>query len=200
MGKSFVVILLLLLLGLGGYSVYRSWPYLSPRLQVLKASLANIKPDSGSNSDSGSTPAPTVAVSPTPEPKISFTDNQVITQYLQTNVAVKSHEGTAVCAYKILALNEPQPQRLYLLSLCQEYYEKSGQKVPGTGIVIPVALNLTWTDSSFSIQSHTVPESGSKFSSSMKQIFPDDINNYFTSDQYATDVTALQQTVNSAVY
>jgi hypothetical protein len=113
---------------------------------------------------------------------------------------MKGFNGNVYCAYDVLKRTEPKPDSLYLLVLCQEYYEKLKTKYPGTGITVPLSLSLKWNGEGFEITGHKIPKMGANYEASLKSIFPADLAQNINSDKYSENIKALQQKVDSAVY
>lgn len=196
MGKSLIIILVVGLFALVGYSVYSALPLVRPQVQKI-ISWRPTPPSPTVQPQVTASPSATIT---TPTPTDLFANSLSITDYLQSKIGMKGFNGNVYCAYKVLDSSGSKPQTLYLLALCQEYYEKNTAKLPGTGIVVPVALSLKWTGEAFDITSHKTPAPGSEYETSLRSIFPQTLAGEILTDKFATDIKLLQQKVDSAVY
>ncbi len=203
MSKSLIVILIIAILALAGYAVYSAYPLIAPKLNAL-TNQAAVVPSPTISATPAVTASPSAVISPNPTPiaipKSQLENNLTINDYLKSKVAIKGFDGNVYCAYEILAETGAHPDTLYLLALCQEYYEKQQTKYPGTGVIVPIALQLKWVGDSFTIVKHQTPKLGSDYAADVRSIFPSAIAQNILNDKYSLQTKNLQQKVDSAVY
>lgn len=189
-------------MALTGYAVYSAYPMIAPKLNTLTNKTPEPAPTVSATP--AMTASPSALISPLPDivttAQSEFENNLTINDYLKSKVAIKGFSGNVYCAYDILSETGSRPEILYLLALCQEYYEKQQTKYPGTGLVVPIALQLKWAGDSFTVIKHQTPKMGSAYEADVRSIFPTALAQNILSDKYSLQIKSLQQRVDSAVY
>jgi hypothetical protein len=100
--------------------------------------------------------------------------HDVTTNYVDKTIGVASFGGKPFCAYRILDVEESGDNiNEYVFAICQEYYLKDNTKLAkGTGVSLPVALNIGKRDGAFRILGHQEPADGDRYSVDVQRIFP----------------------------
>ncbi len=98
---------------------------------------------------------------------------EVIQLALTDRIGIASFGGEPFCSYELLMplqIDAKGTIKVYLQVSCNEFYEKSGVLLRGTGISIPVALTLEEREEGWSVENQT-PEAGN-WGPSIHEIFP----------------------------
>ncbi len=189
MGRSFIILLMLSIFGLIGFTLYRQLPLL--KTAFTSSSISKILP--------AKDPAPTFSPVPsTPTPvEPDYENNLAINDYLVSHIALRIKNGDIYCAYSLL---DKTDTKVYLISMCEEFTRSSAGKLAlVSGQVIPVVLNVTIDGVSLTVKSHTTPQPGSAYASDVKTLFPAQIANTILSDKFAIISTFLQQKIDSQI-
>ena len=101
---------------------------------------------------------------------ISQTEN--IEDYLVTNIGISAFGGKVFCAYEPLNVEQGVEGKLYLWTLCQEYYLEQESLIPGSGVSLPVALRIREQDGPYEIIDHLVPRNGTHYGPDVRATFP----------------------------
>lgn len=104
-----------------------------------------------------------------------FTDPEVeesINDYLVEHVAITGFGGLAFCGHELLNADQGKEGFLYLWALCQEYHLEQGPLTDGSGISLPVALQIEPKDHQIEIIGHLIPRDGSYYGPDVRDIFP----------------------------
>ena len=180
MTKVMFLLVLLPVLLLGGFTIYKSLPQIQGVLkeknlfpQVQQLIAEQITPTSP---DQNPTPQPEVfnqrsTITPTPIPPV-WKNSDLIKTYLAQNIGIKSQSGKVVCAYRAFDSDSLAPAALHLFALCQEYYKSDGKIQTGSGLQTPIILKLLWKNGEFQITGYAVPGLGDKYASDTKSMFP----------------------------
>ncbi len=95
-----------------------------------------------------------------------------INDYLVEHIAIIGYGGDAYCAYEMLNAEQGTGAELYLWTLCMEYYFKQGLLTGGSGISLPVALQIEQQNDHIEIIGHLVPQDGNDYGPDVRSIFP----------------------------
>ena len=116
--------------------------------------------------------------------------------YLATNVGESGFGGTVFCAYEFLNAELGTKGKMYTWVHCQEYYLRGESLLLGTGISVPVALELRQTNGEYTIIGHRQPRSGTNYGQDVRAIFPCSTWSEIFDPHY---VPTLQQTLEMKV-
>ena len=95
-----------------------------------------------------------------------------ITEYLAEQIAITGFGGKAYCAYQMLPAEQGKDGYLYLWAFCQEYYLEEGSLTEGSGISVPVALQIEQENLQIKIVGHLLPRDGTYYGPDVRSIFP----------------------------
>ena len=92
--------------------------------------------------------------------------------YLVTSLGINSRGGQVFCACEPLLAGESIGSSLYLWVLCEEYYVEQGELESGSGLSLPVELQLAEDDGQPRIIGHRVPRDGAYYGPDVRDLFP----------------------------
>jgi hypothetical protein len=92
--------------------------------------------------------------------------------YLAANVGVSASGGEVFCAYEPLDAEQGEDGRIFIWAMCYEYYLEEDTLMPGTGISVPVVLQIEQTDDRYQIVGHLLPRDGTFFGPDVQASFP----------------------------
>jgi hypothetical protein len=95
-----------------------------------------------------------------------------INDYLAEHIAIIGFGGKPYCAYEMLNADQGKGGNLYIWALCQEYTLDGGSLRDGSGISLPVALQIQQDNQPIEIMGHLVPRDGSYYGPDVRSIFP----------------------------
>lgn len=95
-----------------------------------------------------------------------------INDYLATHIGITSRGGDVYCAYELLDAGRATQGKLYIWALCQEYDVEQGSLKTGSGISLPVALQIQEKNGLTEIIGHLVPRDGEYYGPDVRSIFP----------------------------
>jgi hypothetical protein len=95
-----------------------------------------------------------------------------INEYLAEQVAIIGFGGEAYCAHDIMNAAQVKDGELYLWALCQEYYQEGELLKEGSGISLPVDLQIQGKDQKIMVMGHRIPRDGSYYGPDVRSIFP----------------------------
>lgn len=99
----------------------------------------------------------------------------VVHGYLKEKIAVSSFGDETFCSFEVLGYDEVDDTlNLYLWTLCSELYVAEGQIKEGGGVSEPLVLVLEKTGKTYSVSDHKEPESGSRYTLSAQELFPEE--------------------------
>jgi hypothetical protein len=108
------------------------------------------------------------------DPDPSFVlSNDEINDYLKVNIGKTSFGGEAFCAFTPLNNDRGGNGFIYLWILCQEYYLNQETLSEGTGLSLPVSLQLQDQNGHYIIIDHFTPRDGSYYGPDVKRLFPE---------------------------
>jgi hypothetical protein len=100
----------------------------------------------------------------------------ILKSYLVQNVGFVTYGGKAFCAYFPLVEPVREPDgatvHLYLWVLCQEYYREGQGLQKGTGVSLPVAIELVGAPGGYQFNSYKVPRDGTLYPKDIQAEFP----------------------------
>jgi hypothetical protein len=97
---------------------------------------------------------------------------EVTKNYLVAKIGVVGFGGKVFCAHKVLALEESGDDvKEYVYVLCQEYYESGAELKKGTGLKLPVALDIQKQAGAYRVLSHQVPRDAG-YKKEIERLFP----------------------------
>lgn len=105
---------------------------------------------------------------PQPDPAL----DEPITTHLVEQIGISGFEGEIFCAFEYLDLPREVDQEIYIWALCQEYYLEGSSLTEGSGISLPVALQVEELEGQPQITGHLIPGDGSRYGPDVKEIFP----------------------------
>jgi hypothetical protein len=95
-----------------------------------------------------------------------------INDYLATHIGITSRGGEVYCAYDLLDAGRATQGKLYIWALCLEYDVEHGSLTTGSGISLPVALQIQENNDHYEIIGHLVPGDGEYYGPDVRSIFP----------------------------
>lgn len=95
-----------------------------------------------------------------------------IEDYLVTNIGISAFDGKVFCAYEPLNAEQGAESKIYLWALCQEYYLEQGSLTPGSGVSLPVALQIQEKNGRYEVIDHLVPRDGTYYGPDVQATFP----------------------------
>jgi len=101
---------------------------------------------------------------------ISQTEN--IEDYLVTNIGISAFGGKVFCAYEPLNVEQGVEGKLYLWTLCQEYYLEQESLIPGSGVSCPVVLRIQEKNDHYEVVGHLAPRNGTYYGPDVRATFP----------------------------
>jgi hypothetical protein len=136
------------------------------------------------------TTSQTSLINPTPEPQPSPTPQEpqvpplqlpvsiteaTLKTYLVESFGITAYGGKAFCAYQLMGYGNTndQDKALNLWVFCQEYYlEGEGLRV-GSGVSLPVVIDLQGINGGYHIIGNKFPGDGANYGSDVRQLFPE---------------------------
>jgi hypothetical protein len=114
-----------------------------------------------------------------PAADISIKNMEIIGQvedieaYLATNVGISAYGGEVLCAYEPLNAQQGEDGGIFLWAMCLEYYLEDGNLTLGSGISLPVALQIEQIDDDrYDIVGHLLPRDGAFYGGDVRAYFP----------------------------
>jgi len=95
-----------------------------------------------------------------------------IEDYLVLNVGISAFGGKVFCAYESLNAELGADDKIYLWALCQEYYLEQESLIPGSGVSLPVALQIQEKNSHYKVIDHLAPRDGTYYGPDVRATFP----------------------------
>ena len=95
-----------------------------------------------------------------------------IEDYLVINIGISAFGGKVFCAYEPLNAEQGVEDKIYLWALCQEYYLEQESLMPGTGVSLPVALQIQEKNGHYEVIDHIVPRDGTYYGPDVQATFP----------------------------
>ncbi len=92
--------------------------------------------------------------------------------YLCANIGTSLHGGEVFCAYEPLDAQQRAGGEIYLWVYCIEYYPQEGSLARGSGVSLPVALQIEEKDGRYAVTDHRVPRDGQYYGPDVRDIFP----------------------------
>jgi len=92
--------------------------------------------------------------------------------YLSANIGISAFGGEVFCAYEPLNAEQGEDGRIFLWAMCLEYYLEDGQLTLGSGISVPVALQIRPMDEHYQIITHLLPRDGTFYGQDVRASFP----------------------------
>ena len=192
MSRLVMLIMFLALVGLIGYAVFRSFPYLTSAIKSAPSQIQKVIPKASTSPTPTPNPSPsTSAITP------NYDNLPDVNAYLTTNIGIKSHSGQLICGYVLLGTNQEPVSIIYIWAICQEYYNQKGVIKLGTGINLPLALNLVTQNSGYEVTNYTQPRNGNNSSQDISTIFPNQISQNIKNRYYYPQLLQLQNQLNT---
>jgi hypothetical protein len=106
--------------------------------------------------------------------QIAEASEAAVDGYLASNVGTASFGGKVFCAHEVLDV-ESKGERVneYVFAVCQEYGVSDGSLREGTGVGIPVAVEMERRGRAFQVVAHQVPGDSPRYAGDVKRIFPE---------------------------
>lgn len=101
-------------------------------------------------------------------------DQNSIETYLAEEIIKPAYGGKIFSAHRVL-LSDRQEGKIYLWAFIQEYYREIGELQKGTGVSVPVVLNVAEENNSLKIRGHLLPGNGNQFPEDIDRLFPKQI-------------------------
>jgi len=95
-----------------------------------------------------------------------------IEKYLDTQVMQPGFGGRIFSAFKVFS---EEDDKVYLWAFLQEYYEKDGKTMMGSGWSVPLVLEIERNTSEITIKGHKTPRDGELYAHDIKKMFPENI-------------------------
>jgi hypothetical protein len=92
-----------------------------------------------------------------------------IESYLAANIGISAHGGEVFCAYEPLNTTQGKDGEIFLWAFCHEYYLEDGELEFGSGISVPVVLQI---DERREILGHLLPRDGTYYGEDIRANFP----------------------------
>ncbi len=93
--------------------------------------------------------------------------------YLVANVGISAFDGVVFCAYEPLDAAQGVDGKIYLWVLCQEYYLEHEALDRGSGVSLPVALQIQDQNDRYEITGYWIPRDGTYFGPDVRAAFPE---------------------------
>ncbi|MEW5920198.1 MAG: hypothetical protein AB1796_04430 [Bacillota bacterium] len=109
------------------------------------------------------------------EPVLSIEVEQLITEYIEEQVAHQAHDGRTFAAQEIYGTEEKEDGKIhvYLWAYYMEYYLRNGTLHEGGGASLPLVLVLDKNAAGlFFVAEHHTPLDGSGYAPSVRRLFP----------------------------
>lgn len=103
-------------------------------------------------------------------PDLALKDS--ITSYLAEQIGISGFGGEVFCAFEYLQPPPDAEGEIYIWALCLEFYREEDRTLEGSGISLPVALQISEQNGQLQIASHLTPGDGSYYGPDVKEIFP----------------------------
>lgn len=103
---------------------------------------------------------------------LSAKNSEIVQKHLDEELMLPSFGGKVFSSFEVLKITGDE---IFLWAYLQEYYQSDNKVELGSGWSVPVALLVDDTGESLVVWSHKIPGDGSKYSSDIKTIFPEDI-------------------------
>jgi hypothetical protein len=106
--------------------------------------------------------------------QIAGISEAAIDSYLAANVGVSGFGGKVFCAHEVLDV-ESRGERVkeYVFAVCQEYSVRGGSLSEGTGVGIPVALEMERRGQAYQVVAHQAPGDSPRYAGDVRRIFPE---------------------------
>jgi hypothetical protein len=101
-------------------------------------------------------------------------DRKAIEAYLVEKIIEPVFGGRIFCAYRVL-LSDRQTGKICLWALIQEFYRELGDLREGTGISVPLVLDVREHNGKLLVTGHTLPADGGNFPADIERLFPQQI-------------------------
>ena len=98
--------------------------------------------------------------------------SSLINTYLSKEIGISGFDGEVYCAFDYLQDPPTAAGEIYIWALCLEFYGEPDQLQEGSGISLPVALQIQEGDGQFQVTGHLFPGNGSLYGPDVKEIFP----------------------------
>jgi hypothetical protein len=95
-----------------------------------------------------------------------------IETYLEANIGISACGGKVFCAYEPLNAEQGEDGRIFVWAMCLEYYLENGNLALGSGISVPVVMQIEQTDDHYHITGHLLPGDGTLFGQDVRAYFP----------------------------
>ncbi|MCK5026982.1 MAG: hypothetical protein KAS07_01035 [Candidatus Pacebacteria bacterium] len=113
----------------------------------------------------------------------------VVHQYLKEKIAISSFGDETFCSFEVLGHEESKDKLfLYLWTLCSELYVAEGEIKEGGGVSEPLVLVLKKEGKSYNVAEHKEPESGSRYTQSAQELFPEEYHEKVLPSQISQQV------------
>ena len=94
--------------------------------------------------------------------------------YLAQKIGGAGFGGRVFCAHEVLDVEgSGESVKEYVFAVCQEYGLRGGSLREGTGVAMPVALQLEGRDQKYQVISHQTPGDSPRYEGDVKRMFPE---------------------------
>jgi hypothetical protein len=124
-----------------------------------------------------------------------------IESYLATHIGISGFEGTVFCAYEALDAKQNEGGMMYVWAMCLEYYLEQDALTLGSGVSVPVALQVEQINNHYEIVGHVTPRDGTFYGEDVRASFPQSAwvqimpENEDEIDAYNSRVERLEQAI-----
>lgn len=94
-----------------------------------------------------------------------------IEDYLITNIGISAFGGEIFCAYEPLNAEQGAESKIYLWTLCQEYYLEQESLIIGSGVSLPVVLRIQEKYGHYEVTDHLAPREGTYYEPDVRATF-----------------------------
>lgn len=116
--------------------------------------------------------------------------DSTIEKYLDTQVMQPGFGGRIFSAYKVFS---EEDDKVYLWAFVQEYYEKDGKTMIGSGWSVPLVLNIQRNSGKIIITGHKTPRDGELYAQDIKKMFPKNIRTQIFTFPGSDEMQELQR-------
>ena len=125
-------------------------------------------------------------------------ENTIIENYINENVLKPEFGGKVFCAFNKYGSEENNDKIYYYLwTYCEEYFNKDGSILMGSGVSMPVKLTASINENEIQIDSFVQPIDGEGYSKSIKNMFPE---NYALEAIKGFDINKFSQSPKQKAY
>jgi hypothetical protein len=95
-----------------------------------------------------------------------------IESYLATHIGISGFGGKVFCAYEGLNAKQDEGGMMYVWAMCLEYHLEQDELTLGSGVSVPVALQVEQINDHYGIVGHVTPRDGTFYGEDVRASFP----------------------------